>query len=59
MKIEKLNLSGIGGIKELEINFHNGFNVICGPNGIGKTTILKTIVHAFGHDQFRNVKLIR
>lgn len=47
MKIEKLNLSGIGGIKELEINFHNGFNVICGPNGIGKTTILKTIVHAF------------
>lgn len=47
MNIEKLEISGIGGIKELKLNFHQGFNALCGPNGIGKTTILKIIVNAF------------
>lgn len=47
MKIEKLQISGIGGIKELSLEFNSGFNAICGPNGIGKTTILKIIVDAF------------
>lgn len=55
MKINKLTISGIGGIRELELNFNSGFNVICGPNGIGKTTILKVIVHAFSN-RSRNLK---
>ena len=48
MRINSLQISGIGGIRELLLNFNPGFNAICGPNGIGKTTILKTIVNAFG-----------
>lgn len=47
MKIESLKISGVGGIKEMEMNFHDGFNVICGANGVGKTTILDIIADAF------------
>lgn len=48
MKIQNLKMDGIGGIKNcLEIDFSDGFNVICGANGIGKSTILDTICDAF------------
>lgn len=48
MKVKKLKMDGIGGIKNsLEIHFTDGFNVICGANGIGKSTILNTIGDAF------------
>lgn len=50
MKIRSLKISGIGGIRELDVAFNPSFNVICGPNGIGKTTILKTIANAFATD---------
>jgi predicted ATP-binding protein involved in virulence len=56
MKIKNLKISGIGGIKELELTFHDGFNVICGPNGVGKTTVLDIIADAF---TFSNSKLKR
>ncbi|PEA89154.1 AAA family ATPase [Bacillus thuringiensis] len=45
--INNLKISGIGGISELEINFNKGLNLICGPNGVGKTTILESIAEAF------------
>lgn len=47
MKIESLEVEGIGGIRQLEISFKDGINVICGANGIGKTTILDIIADAF------------
>ncbi len=47
MKVNSLKISGIGGIRELGLTFNPGFNAICGPNGIGKTTILNIIVNAF------------
>ena len=47
MKIECLKISGIGGIRELSLTFNPGFNAICGPNGIGKSTILTIIANAF------------
>lgn len=47
MKIESLDIEGIGGIKKLNLNFSDGFNVICGANGIGKTTILNIIADIF------------
>jgi predicted ATP-binding protein involved in virulence len=43
MRIESLEIQGVGGIKELSLNFNDGLNVICGANGIGKTTILNCI----------------
>lgn len=47
MKIESLVINGIGGIHHLELLFGDGLNVICGANGIGKTTILDIISDAF------------
>lgn len=47
MYIEKIHIKGIGGIKELTLEFHKGLNLICGTNGIGKTTILDCISNIF------------
>jgi len=47
MKIQTLTIDGIGGIEHLVVNFDEGFNFICGPNGIGKTTILECVGHSF------------
>ncbi|MEX1013583.1 MAG: AAA family ATPase [Candidatus Paceibacterota bacterium] len=47
MKITTLTIEGIGGIETLELELNETMNIICGPNGIGKTTILEIIAHLF------------
>ena len=41
LKIQHIKIDGIGGIINLELDFKDGLNLICGTNGIGKTTILE------------------
>ena len=41
MKINTLTIEGIGGIEDLKLELNENMNIICGPNGIGKTTILE------------------
>jgi len=48
LRIKKIQITGIGPIKYLELNFDNHFNIICGQNGIGKTTILDCLAQSFG-----------
>lgn len=48
IRINNIRIAGIGPIKELELNFDNHFNIICGQNGIGKTTILDCLAQSFG-----------
>lgn len=47
MKIKQIQITGIGGIDDLVLNFDEQMNIISGPNGIGKTTILESVAHAF------------
>ena len=56
MKIEKLVINAIGGIDHLELPFNPGMNLICGPNGVGKTTILECISHSFGTNRSKTLK---
>jgi len=48
LKIKKIEIIGIGPIKNLNLIFNNHFNIICGKNGIGKTTILDCLAQSFG-----------
>lgn len=47
MKVEKLDIKNIGGIKNLKLEFIDGLNLICGINGVGKSTILDCIASSF------------
>lgn len=46
MKIKSLNIQNIGGIEAIDLEFSPNINIICGPNGIGKTTILDVVSHS-------------
>ncbi|MFH6998887.1 AAA family ATPase [Flavobacterium sp. FlaQc-57] len=47
LRINNIKIKGIGPIKDLELKFNNQFNIICGQNGIGKTTILDCLSQSF------------
>ena len=47
MKIKKIDIKGVGGIKDLHINFNESMNILCGPNSIGKTTVLESVASMF------------
>jgi hypothetical protein len=47
LQIESLTVTGVAGIDELHLGFQPGINLITGPNGSGKTTILECIGHSF------------
>lgn len=56
MKMKSLSISGIGGIEDLVLNFNSNMNIICGPNGIGKTTILECIAQSFTFNSLTYVR---
>lgn len=47
MKISRLVIDAIGGIRNIELTFNPNMNIICGPNGVGKSTILDSIALLF------------
>jgi len=56
MKITKLKIEGVGGIESLELTPNPHMNILCGPNGIGKTTVLEVISHGFANGQSNVLK---
>ena len=55
LRIDRLRLEDEGGFREMEIHFNSGLNLICGPNGVGKTTILDAIGSAFVANYSMNI----
>lgn len=48
LKIKSIELQNVGGVQYLHLeNIHRKMNIICGENGVGKTTLLDTIGHLF------------
>jgi len=47
VKISTIEIKSVGGIEHLAIAFDDHMNIICGPNGIGKTTVLESVAHCF------------
>lgn len=47
VKVNRLEIRGIAGLNNLDLKFGPGLNLLCGPNGVGKTTILECIGHSF------------
>ncbi|MEO3988114.1 AAA family ATPase [Plesiomonas shigelloides] len=56
MKFKTIEIEGIGGITNLTVNFDKRMNFICGPNGIGKTTLLECVAHSLSS---HNTKILR
>lgn len=53
MKINKIEIVSVGGIDQLSLNFDGKMNIISGPNGIGKTTILESVAQALsGYENY-------
>nr|WP_290446033.1 AAA family ATPase [Acinetobacter lwoffii] len=48
VKIQTIELQDVGGIQHLKLeNVNRQMNIICGENGVGKTTLLDSIGHIF------------
>ncbi len=56
MKITELVINGVGGIKSLSLTFKPDMNIICGPNGIGKSTLLLAASFPFLHGGSQKIK---
>lgn len=57
MKVQELILTDIAGIKYAKIQFNEHMNILCGPNGIGKTTILDALTYVFtGYYSYSKLK---
>jgi predicted ATP-binding protein involved in virulence len=56
MKVKSIEINGIGGIGSLKVDFNERMNFICGPNGVGKTTLLECVAHSFSANQTNILK---
>lgn len=47
MKIKELEIKGVGCIHNLCLSFNDDMNILCGPNSIGKTTVIESVASMF------------
>ena len=48
MWIKEITISNYKAIREMNISFQRGVNLLIGDNGVGKTSVLEAITVAFG-----------
>ncbi len=59
LKIDEIKINGFGKLKEKEMEFKDGINVVYGENEVGKSTILRCIqAMFFGVSKLKNGKSI-
>ncbi len=59
-KITRMTLQGFKSFKKkVSIPFDNGFMVVCGPNGVGKSNILDAISFALGRSSAKSLRADR
>lgn len=51
MKIKEIDIHGVGCINSLHLAFNDSMNILCGPNSIGKTTIIESVASMFMYGQ--------
>ncbi|MGV2881439.1 AAA family ATPase [Paenibacillus taichungensis] len=56
LRIDKIDLININSISNLSIKFQNGVNILCGTNGVGKTTILECLAISINGRPFYRIK---
>lgn len=56
MHTRSIQIKDIGGIDSLNLSFSRNMNLICGPNGIGKTTILECIAQMYAGERTHIIK---
>lgn len=56
LKVQGIDIFGINGVVDLKILFEPGINIICGKNGIGKTTILECISTGITNKKNKNIR---
>ncbi len=56
MYVKSINIENIAGITKLDLDFNTQMNIVCGENGIGKTTILECIAHTFSFQTTNVIK---
>ncbi|SFI79731.1 AAA family ATPase [Brevibacillus centrosporus] len=57
LKIKKLYIENINNLEGIEIPLNDGFNIICGQNGVGKTTVLNCILASFNRKKIGLLKV--
>ncbi|MFK9095174.1 AAA family ATPase [Bacillus salipaludis] len=55
LRINWIDINDVNGIENLSLKLNDGVNLICGENGIGKTTILDCIASSFNRHN-KNVR---
>ena len=56
MHTKNIQIRNIAGIDSLDLSFSRKMNLICGPNGIGKTTILECIAQVYAGERTHIIK---
>lgn len=57
VKIQTIELQNVGGIQHLKLeNINSQMNIICGENGVGKTTLIDSIGHIFTNQHTQVLK---
>lgn len=51
MKIKEIDIKGVGCIRELHLDFNDHMNILCGPNSIGKTTVIESVATMFNNGE--------